>query len=70
MYFIGEMRVLCRRQPGEVIRRVPHRQVGPAGDSTHPSRREEQIVFVDVPVDHGGIEAPQRDVFQRMLPSA
>ena len=67
---VNEVLFIGGHQPGEVVRGVADPQVRPAGDRRDPPGLDEQVVLVQVAVDHARVEAPQGYVFHGMFPAA
>ena len=67
---VHEVLVVGCDEPGHVVGRVTDAQIGPAGHGGDAVAVDHQVVLVQVPVDHAGVEAPQGDVFERMFPAA
>ena len=55
--------------PGQVLGRVPDMRLGPAPHGHHRATGHQDVLLGEVPVDHGGAEAPQGGVLQGLLPA-
>ena len=67
---VHEVLVVGRDEPGHVVGRVADAQIGPAGHGRDAVAVDQQVVLVEVPVDHAGVEAPQGDVLEGVFPAA
>ena len=67
---VDEVLLVGGHQPGHVVCRVADAQVGPAGHGGHAVAVDQEVVFVQVAVDHAGIEAPEGHVFHGVFPAA
>ena len=55
--------------PGQVLGRVTHVRLSPAAYGHHRAAGHQHVLLGEVAVDHGGAEAPQGSVLQRLLPA-